>query len=233
MKILTLPAVLIVALVAIAGCAADPERSATGVSAGDTSFEDATDSTVVGAECSFTRHFGLRSELKNWWDGGSLPVTWEVTWTENKYWDGSSRADHAPPEGFQGLTQNAGEGDYTRRLELSGRCSNFGSESEVGTGANTLFKMRPVVTIDGQRIPLAETPFHNSYLDGWSVTQIFPFITVNGKSQAFGCGEPYIWSEKTPRGRLYYEFVLECNAPRTGVTHTGPWPTFVIRNYSR
>ena len=227
MKLRALAAItLAAALTSAAGCATSGDRSAS-------SFEDATDSTVVGAECSYTRHFGLRSELKNWWDGGSLPVTWEVTWTENKYWDGSSRADHAPPEGFQGLTQNAGEGDYTPRLELSGRCSNFGSESEVGTGANTLFKMRPVVTIDGLRIPLAETPFHNSYLGGWSTTQIFPFITVNGKSQAFGCGEPNIWSEKTPRGMLYYEFVLECNAPRTGVTFSGPWPTFVIRNYSR
>lgn len=216
---------LAAALAVITGCAPSGDRSAG-------SFEETTDSTMVGASCSSREFFGLRSELKNWWDGSSLPVTWEVTWTENKYWEGASRADHAPPEGFQGLTQNAGESTYTPRLEISAPCNNF--DSQGGWGADTLFRMRPVVTIDGQRIPLAEIPFHHAHLSGWFNPQIQPFKTANGGTQPFGCGEPYVWSEKTPRGRLYYEFLFECNDPPTGVNMSGPpWPTFVIRNYSR
>lgn len=215
MKRLTLSALLIAGLLPLTGCAVQEDRSAA-------SFEDVSDSTSVGGFLgTCQQEFGVRNELKNWWDGGSIPVTWEISQTKGDEWDGNSRPDNAPPQGLQGLTQNAGDGSYRARLEMDTYCESNAIKSKDAA----VFHIRPVINIDGQRIPLADLPIWRYYIEPWKNARLHPYRIVNNDMVGLACKETNVWSEKTPRGMMYYEFVLdECK---------GKGPTLVIRNYSR
>lgn len=208
---------LILAFV-LSGCA-PVDRSAS-------TFEEVSDSQAVKG-CSFKMELGTKNELKSWWGAGSIPVTWEVTWTKNRYWDGSSRADHPAPQGFQGLTQTGESGTYQAPLEITRYCSNLNG-GEVGFEADRLFTMRPVITVDGEQIALSEIDFAVGYIEP-TYQVIAPFTMINGAKKHYACDVPQTWSHNTPRGLLQYDIAFMC-PPKDATGWRKGVDVLVIRN---
>jgi hypothetical protein len=147
------------------------------------------------ASLSNTHPFSVENQLKDWWGGPGIPVTWKVSETDNSDWDGSSRPDHAPPNGFQGLVQKPFSGVYNVDLEVNG--AMFTGDSR--------FVLTPVVTIDGQTIDLQPIV----------VNAGGNLVTAGISCQAPVTGTEYrsataSLSAKTPRELLMYDVVLFC-----------------------
>lgn len=148
----------------------------------------------------------VENQLKAWWSGDGIPITWKVSETDNFDWDGVSRPDHAPPNGLQGLEQAAFSGFYRTRPELNMNASQV------------TFVLTPTITIDGQIIDL----------------QPIRFITGEGRATWFMSGaeigrqcwngmKPKITEylmQKTPRGSLGYYLELACNENQSGAEVT-------------
>jgi hypothetical protein len=77
-------------------------------------------------------------------DGSPATVTGQVTGTQNRFWDGSSRPDHAPPQGFQGLVQEYGSAPYRARAEVS----------DNSRTKRSVFYLAPSVTVENQAVAL-------------------------------------------------------------------------------
>jgi hypothetical protein len=179
-----------------------------------TSTSSASGSSALGkreAASSFTNPFSVENQLKDWWAGQGITVTWKVSETDNSDWDGNSRPDHAPPNGLQGLVQETFSGPYNVNLESNG--ARFSH--------NSRFVLTPVITIDGQAIDLQ------------------PIIAFSGETLATADSSCRMTtgssnsstaslSEKTPKGLLMYDVVLNCS-PK------GPSPGqfILIRNYQK
>ena len=174
------------------------------------------------AACSQTVYLGTRSELREWWTGNSLPVTWKSSVTKNSDWDGYTRPDHEPPHGYQGLEQTVESGTHYQPLEYSAICSYPPLEGGGGfaAGNRKTMDLTPTVTIDGQTFDLSRIEFANADLG-----EPRPYYTVGGKQVYYRCGEVQTFSQKTPRGYLYYNVTWECPQGKYGVV--------VLGNYSR
>ena len=174
------------------------------------------------AACSQTVYLGTRSELREWWTGNSLPVTWKSSVTKNSDWDGYTRPDHEPPHGYQGFAQTVESGTHYQPLEYSAICSYPPLEGGGGfaAGNRKTMDLTPTVTIDGQTFDLSRIDFANADLG-----QPQPYYTVGGKQVYYRCGEVQTFSQQTPRGYLYYNVTWECPKGKYGV--------LVLSNYSR
>ena len=144
-----------------------------------------------------TRTISVENELKDWWGGTGIPITWKVSQTTNDEWDGNSRPDHAPPDGLQGLVLEPFSGPYEVPLEVNIRYFHEYMRS--------YFVVTPVIAIDGQAIELE------------------PIEVYIGREQhldtaGFGCNldtaktasSTASLSKKTPRGLLVYDVVMLC-----------------------
>lgn len=164
------------------------------------------------AALSNTHPFSVENELKDWWGGQGIPVTWKVSETVKSDWDGNSRPDHAPPNGLQGLVQKPFSGVYNVNLEVNG--AMFSGDSR--------FVLTPVVTIDGQAIDLQPIV----------VKAGGNLVTAGISCQAPGIGDinsaTASLSAKTPRELLMYDVLLFCYSSEDSFKQR-----IVIRNYQR
>ena len=186
--------------------------------------ESATGDAPVGLRGSKATYVTVENRLQDWWGGDGIPITWRVTETQNRYWDGASRPDHAPPKGLQGLVQNADSGQYRVRLEVN----------TTYEGQN-LFALTPVASVDGEQVALSPITFEywntqNSASDGdgnlgWNLSsggRVCKFdVTARDPTQVQS------FTYRTPRGDLAYDVVLKC--PRLPAGPAG----VLIRNYQR
>lgn len=127
-------------------------------------------------------------------DGSPTTMTWRVTKTENKFWDGASRPDHVPPQGFEGLVQVAGSGPYQARAEVN--------DTEFSlTKPN--FTLTPTIDVDGETIALEPLLVIYGY-NGWEL--------VLENQTVYGCGKSSQFEAQTPRGQLSYEIAGTCRS---------------------
>ena len=159
-----------------------------------------------------TRVMSLENQLKDWWGGPGIPITWKVSGTVNKDWDGNSRPDHAPPDGFQGLVQEPFSGPYKDSLEL-----NFLFFSTLN---QSYFVLTPVITIDGQAIELEPTEVYM----GDSQKLATAGYATRGGDCGYAESLTASLSKNTPRGLLMYDVVISCNIQGQQI---------LIRNYQK
>ena len=159
----------------------------------------------VALRSSVATYVTVENRLTPWWAKDGLPITWRVTETQNRLWDGSSRPDHAPPKGLQGLVQDANSGQYEVRLEASNAYM-----------ADTTFVLTPVVAVDGQQIPLSPVTFTLVYGKLKWGYQYYGWEMRNADMHCRPLKEPadktqtLTWTERTPGGLLSYDVVLTC-----------------------
>lgn len=160
--------------------------------------DDPDDPGPVAVEGTYATYVSVENRLDARWASDGIPITWRVSDTQNRWWDGRSRPDHAPPEGFQGLVQAADSGAYVARLELSGR----------GT-STTGFVLTPFATVGGQQFALSPITFRTpTRTTGTWEAQNSDVVC----SQQFGRTGPesVSWTERTPQGLLAYSIELTC-----------------------
>lgn len=198
-----------VALVLIAGLA----LSACGGEATSTPGASVS-STPISREASRseTLPFSVENQLKDWWGGTGIPITWKVSQTVNSDWDGNSRPDHAPPNGFQGLVQEPFSGVYNANLEI-----NFAS-----IAGTSRFVLTPVVTIDGQAIDLQPIVViaGAQLISADTSCQAPPTGRINSATASL--------SAKTPRELLMYDVLLFCYGSEDSFKGR-----ILIRNYQK
>lgn len=124
-------------------------------------------------------------------DGSPAKVTWRVTGTQNSFWDGSSRPDHAPPQGFQGLVQEAGSGPYRARAEVS---DNSFTKRPV-------FYLTPSVIVDEQAVELEPLLLVYGSV-GWEMAL--------QNETVYGCGTSPEFTAQTSSGELTYQVIGKC-----------------------
>ena len=170
-------------------------------------------STAINREASssMTRTISLENQLKDWWGGQGIPITWKVSETDNSQWDGNSRPDHAPPDGLQGLVQEPFSGPYKDSLEVNVKYFKEFMRS--------YFVLTPVITIDGQAIELEPTEV---YIGREQKLDTAGYVTrPHCKSGDLATAS---LSKKTPRGLLMYDVVMSCDSQSQQI---------LIRNYQK
>lgn len=186
-----------------AACSSDTSSSIETTRAAAAGEEIAEDLKVT----SSTAFYGsVVNQLDDWWDGGGIPIKWSVTNTKNVYWDGSSRPDHAPPQGFQGLEQPAFSPPYTARLE-------------VNDNDSPTFTLTPSITVDGKSIELKPTVVKmvGTLLAWWEMdwAQNYCNSKTDSATRRIAIEQFSVW---TPRGELKYEYIYPCGAQRFTLT---------------
>ncbi len=196
--------------------AGDPSTAPTPVSASSASSDSSAPAQGMtsGLTGSTATYIEVENRLKLA-DGTPIPITWKVSDTENKYWDGNGRPDHAPPAGLQGLVQNPTDDPYRVRLEVN---SNYVS-------GQAFFTLTPVARIQNMDIPLAPMNFGSNLLyvcekrrrsgdcdSGYSV----PLWQAGAKATTgwtLACySQPRAtFTAQTPRGLLTYGFQGRCS----------------------
>lgn len=136
-------------------------------------------------------------------DGTPLVVTWRVSGTQNKFWDGSSRPDKAPPQGFQGLEQPSGSGPYEVRAEVADQ-GMFSTDKPN-------FTLTPTVKVGQQEIALESWLLVYTY-DRWQM--------VMDKQSINGCRTTPTFTLNTPAGPLSYEVTGSCKSPTSSFVIT-------------
>jgi hypothetical protein len=129
-------------------------------------------------------------------------ITWKVSQTKNEFWDGSSRPDHNPPRGLQGLTQAAGSGSVKVRTEVN--TSAFGSDETPN------FVLTPVVQIGDASLPLHGLSFQTNVDDAeyWRVWTTFDMADL---SMADVCKKPLDDSVGTGARTFSYRITATCD----------------------
>ena len=138
---------------------------------------------------SFSHYFAVENQLTG------IPITWKVSDTVNRHWDGNSRPDHRPPDGLQGLVQEPFSGSYKVRLEMNER-----------TLREARFVLTPVAVVEGEIAELEPIEF----------TGIPARMTTAGKvceGPMEGGIKPVTasLSKELKGGLLVYEVVMDCN----------------------
>ena len=208
-----------------AGSSEDPAAEATEASDEVSPSEPPSDEGPVGlVGDSQATYVKVENRLQDWWGGDGIPITWRVSETQNRVWDGASRPDHAPSKGLQGLVQNADSGEYRVRLEVN--TSYSGRKS---------FVLTPVASVDGEQVGLSPITFEyrndsNPEYEfddrrGWNLSsggRVCNFdVPVKDQTQVQS------FTYGTPRGELRYEVVLKCPLVWKGPAEV------LIRNYQR
>lgn len=179
-----------------------------------TSTPDTSESSTAisrEASSSMTRVMSLENQLKDWWGGPGISITWKVSETVNSGWDGNSRPDHSPPDGLQGLVQEPFSGPYKDSLEVNAKYFKEYMRS--------YFVLTPMITIDGQAIDLEPTEV---YIGREQKLETAGYVTrphcQSGESSTASL------SKKTPRGLLMYDVVMSCDSQSQQI---------LIRNYQK
>lgn len=169
-----------------------------------------SDSQTVDREAgSAETYMTLTNELDAWWTGSGIPITWKVSKTENNMWDGNSRPDHTPPDGFQGLVQES-PSSYTARMEQNSSSSVIPS-----------FHLTPALTFDGQQIELFPL---RVIADGYGKYLSVQLVGSGGYVDFCNkIASARQFSEKTPRGYVEYQYDINC----------GTKVTVAVRNIAR
>lgn len=178
------------------------------------------DSAAGSVQSSLATFVSLENRLAPRWARDGLSITWQVTKTQNKFWDGGSRPDAAPPKGLQGLVQSFDSGAYTTRLEVNRSASDQS------------FVLTPVAIVDSQQFPLSPITFSfftapserrvrsgavasgGIEISGWNMRNNDQTCDVNSADQA----QTETWTERTPRGLLAYDVVLRCPGRAEGTS---------------
>lgn len=190
---LSVGALLLSLTALIAGCSSDasvsPERAAEAPAEGAVADEAVGDlDQSVGS--SKRTMISVDNQL-TFPDGSPASVTWKVTGTENSFWDGSSRPDHAPPQGFQGLVQEAGSGPYRARAEVA----------DNSLTKRPVFYLTPSVTVENQAVALE--PLLMVYgSEGWEMAL--------ENETVYGCGTSPTFTAQTPDGEISYQIIGKC-----------------------
>jgi hypothetical protein len=163
---------------------------------------DEQDTVVEESSVKSSYHYYLSVQ-------NSLPdttVTWQVSETQNNFWDGSGRPDHTPPDGLQGLVQPPKSASYRVRTELNGNRS-FSTEK-----AN--FTLTPVIELGNERWALTPLLILDDG-DYWVVDtdrDINKLIAI--------CQTPYTDSITTELGEFTYTMTARCSNPTTSIVIT-------------
>lgn len=162
------------------------------------SSSESSTEVARNATASTTSPVSVENKMEAWWSGDGIPITWKVSEVDPFDFDGVSRPDAAPPNGFQGLEQAAFSGFYKSRLEVNLYAQNL------------TFVLTPNITIDGQNIDLQPVRFKASAgIPTW-------FMSTDRIS--IQCGpdkaeENFIdLMQETPRGLFTYYVVIACNS---------------------
>ena len=205
-------AVALVALFSLAGCTSiEPSRSAapatslpTGTApppATNATSPDQFSTTKVGGRSKAT-YIRLENRVGDWWGGNGVTITWKVTDVDSFDWDGTSRPDNPPSQGLQGLVQQAFSGEYETRLEIN----NPGGNSDK----TNRFVLTPITVhrIGGPDEAWRLRSGDKRCSDAWETTTV-PL------------------TQKTPRGQLRYDLVLDCALDSSGGSKVQ------VRNYQK
>lgn len=185
---------MVVVLLA-AGCGESPSRSAEAASLAPPANQTSSSSGPVTS--SKATYMTLTNAL-TLADGTPMTVTWRVSDTRNEFWDGSSRADHAPPQGLQGLVQASNSGPYTTRLEVN---------DNTFTSTKPNFTLTPIISIDGQEVSLQPMLMVFTY-------SFWQMVLNNGTPDVRdGCRSLPPLTAQTPRGPLTYTIEGKCADP--------------------
>lgn len=158
----------------------------------------------------------LENNIRDWWGGAGVPITWKVTEVDSYDWDGGSRPDNPPPQGLQGLVQQSLSGPVATRLEQNRPTSHV----------DPRFVLTPIADIEGKAIPLAPITVDRLTRDrgGWQLMnadQKCGFTRPSPRTVVTS------WTEKTPKGLLAYDLVLDCIPEDRGGSK------ITIRNYQK
>lgn len=137
-------------------------------------------------------------------DGTPVTITWQVSNTEPKFWDGTSRPDSNPPQGLQGLVQTSGSGPYKVRTEVN--TSLFYD--------NPNFTLTPTLEMDGQQISLEPWLLVAMGGNQWQLFLADQSIDACRTTPSF--------STSTPKGELRYQITGKCSDPTSSFVITSP-----------
>lgn len=195
----------------------------------------------VQGYCYLSVPLNLENKLRQWWSADSLDVTWKASVYSNKDWSGKDRPDHAPKDGVNGLTQVADSGPVTTNLGVSNRCSLF--DSDGGLQKDVLFKLTPVVNIDGQKVELSTMDigptllYFDDFHAGRAHTEFYALTMIQyfgDRKSPLGCNTPVTYSQNTSRGFFQYNVTLKCPPSEGGLHDTSMMKGILtLENYSR
>ena len=189
-------AVLLSATLLLTACGGSSESSESSTASAASTAPTEVDRQAASSKMTYVT---LNNELNAWWTGEGLPITWMVSETNNESWGGSKRADHAPPEGLQGLVQ-ASPSSYTAELEVNTNVLKVPK-----------FTLTPTITVDGQQFALEPLDLYDLQAKGyWNVdvqagTNWCKFVPIDDRR----------WSVKTPSGLVQYQYDLTCGNTAT------------------
>lgn len=154
----------------------------------------------------------VENQLKDWWGGDGIPITWKVSEVDSFDWEGNRRPDQAPPNGFQGLVQNSFSGSYQAFLYRN------------PVTPKTPFVLTPVASIDSESVELTPIRFFGTDSD----ISAAGIVCRNTWETNPGTGVVTAsLSQRTSRGLLTYDVVMDC-------TGSGSFAmSAVIRNYQK
>ena len=178
--------------------------------AADSSDEASRDATILTSSSAI--YVSVSNALSPLGEAtGGPEIMWKVSQTKNEFWDGSSRPDHKPPQGLQGLTQAAGSGAVKVRTEVN--TSAFGSDEFAN------FLLTPVVEVGGESIPLQGLSFLVNSQAGefWRVLTSFD---LSDPSTFNICQQPLDTSVATGVGTLNYRVTAKCDSKQNLTTIT-------------
>ena len=178
----------------LVGCGSSTGSPASQGASASSAGESSTGIARQAASISYK--FTVVNELKDWWDGPGIPLVWKVSNTKNEYWDGVSRPDHAPPQGFQGLEQEA-QTSYSAAVELN---SSFLSDT------TKYFTLTPSIVVDGQEYELMPVLVHDDKRNVELIVGMDESKNVCRDAPA----SSRQFSQKTSRGYLEYQYDFAC-----------------------
>lgn len=203
MKLGFVTAIAITAMLALSSCGSE-ETSSIGASP-----ESAVSREAATHEFStFGHYFAVENQLKDWWGGSGIPITWKVSEVDDFDWDGVSRPNAAPPNGLQGLVQDPFSGSHKVRIELN--------------ADSVRFVLTPVALIDGASVELEPIEFR-----GIPARIATAGVVADCDMESRDIFATASLSKRTPRGLLLYDVVMDCNY--------NPWGAWnvTVRNYQK
>lgn len=162
------------------------------------------------AGLSFTWWLTVDNQVKDWWGGDGISITWKVSEVDDSAWNGVSRPNAAPPHGFQGLEQKSMSDPQRVRMEVDG--------SSEGR-----FVLTPLTTIDSEVLELAPITLN---ISGGEANMSAAGVPCSSSAQGGNGSATASFSKKTTRGLFMYSIDMACEF------NAGGWG-LLVRNYER
>jgi hypothetical protein len=185
--------------------------SCGGQTASMPSSSESSPAVARNAGLSFTYSLSVENHVEDWWDGDGLSITWKVSEVDDFDWDGVSRPNAAPPQGFQGLEQKSMSGPHDVRMEASGSARS-----------GSPFVLTPVITIDGEVLELAPIALR---IWGGEANMSAAGVPCRSSAQGGVGSATASFSKKTTRGLFMYSVDMGCEF------HADGW-SLLVRNYN-